>query len=198
MTTTKKLSMIFILGLIITIEYVQYKKCLFDIIYENRDDHFSMYQSLYKSGKLDTIRSFLTKNYASLTSSRDMKHPIIYLSSIQTLTKDSSVVSAANNLLDLGFYSVHINCCPSLKYELRINRLFLEYKSIPTYHCIKYTKRFGTEYRFDSDDYWYYYSFDKKDHTPQNFLNVFPKWSLPYFEAFHFFTQNTNNQQPNK
>ncbi len=190
MKVTKKLIIVFLLGTLIFGGYVQYKKMTFDKIYENREDYAFIYSSLYKTGKLDIIKSYLIDYYDSIADFKKIGSQNVYLSSIANQTNDTNIISTSNYLMEIGFNNAQISYNDSLKYEVQIRRTFLRYKLIPTYHYLIYSKRHAYKYRFTANSYWFFYSSEGERYDYDNFLDFRPEWSLPYFEAFEFFRKN--------
>ena len=76
------------------------------------------------------------------------------------------------------------------KLKIYFKKRLLQYKITPSYHCIIFTEKRGYEYKFNEDDYWYFFAYDDNEHDLHNFLDFRPEWALPYFEAFEFFKRN--------
>ncbi len=184
-TIVTLLSALFFLGI-----YVQYKKIKFDKVYQNRHQYGEIYTEVYNTGYLDKIKSFSIKNYDRVNKLKTDNYCRINLTEIEKITNDSDIISISKYLIKKGFYYTETTYNNNL-YEFSVNRVFLFFKKTPTIHYLIYTKRYEPEYRFKSDDYWYYYSLDDKEYDGGSFLDYRPNWSLPYFETFDFLLRNS-------
>ncbi len=188
-----------ILGLFVVLVffcvYAQYNKSQFDKVYSQREFHHR-YDDLYTSGALNQFKKFAIDNYnfkIQELSNNAYKGKIRLSKLKQYANNDTLVINAIDRLMDNGFYDVKIQQQFDInKYEIYFEKIYLIYKNIPTYHCIIYNTRRGYEYQFDEKEDWYFFIVDDNEADVGNFLDLRPKWTLPYFEAFDFFKENPN------
>ena len=172
--------------------YFQYIKLKYDKVYEQRTSP-QKYEVLYSSGALNLFREFVYTNIdtiSSYTKIYDYRKTIDF-SDLEKCTKDTIALKAIEEINDKGFYRVIIEQNKKDdKLKIYFKKRLLQYKITPSYHCIIFTEKRGYEYKFNEDDYWYFFAYDDNEHDLHNFLDFRPEWALPYFEAFEFFKRN--------
>ena len=186
---------ILFVALVVFAVYAQTLKMKFDKIYAKRESEYiyHKYDDLYRSGALNRFRDFVLQNYDTISSKYelglgDIRYRIEIWSQLSILTKDSSVLYAMEEISKYRFYDVYIeDDKKNDSIVIEFEKMFLQYKLTPTYHCIIYSKDREYEYRFDENDSWFFFTVDDNEHDLGHFMDLRPEWSLPYFEAFEFF-----------
>ncbi len=189
----KLVATILLVGIVGFCAYAQYKKAKFDKIYAQRESEliYHTYDPLYKSGALNHFKDFIIANYDTISSVYKLgwtERRKVWLELLK-FTKDSSIYyQAIDEISDYRFYDVYIEKDTSTNsIEIMFKKMFLQYKVLPTYHCIIYRKKRGYEYRFDDKDDWYFFTYDDREHDLGHFMDWRPEWLRPYYEAFDFF-----------
>ncbi len=177
-------------------------KIKFDKVYEERKDVSSIYNELYQSGALKIIQEFfvnnfdtIDQNYQEIISTPTHKILKIRLRDLEKYTKDKKILDAAKKLVENEFYNIKATKNLDLDFtEIYTKKVYLTYKSTPTYHYLIYypEEKNRYSYMFNKNDDWYAFASDSPEDAQDfsTFLDITPEWLLPYFEARSFFKKN--------
>ncbi len=195
MKTSKKILIIVSICIVSCCIYAQYTKMKFDKIYQNRGNYGMIYKDIYYSGALDRIKQFLFNHFdTTITTPKGFSSRKFLLYYTKELTNDTTILSAANYLMNKGFYRIEVVYKDGKHNELSISQTFLMYKYAPTRHYLIFSEDFEYKYRFARDDKWFFHSCDEE---PDDgiWIDSRPDWLMPYFEAFNFFKENPDWSQ---